>query len=84
MDFGAGATGAPGQSTITGIPGFQDPFKAMPLRPQDEIVLDDSIKDMNEFLDKLNKFEKITNSRLVDLWQIKDTAFQPLRASIDV
>jgi hypothetical protein len=52
--------------------------------PQDEIVLDDSIKDMNEFLDKLNKFEKITNSRLVDLWQIKDTAFQPLRASIDV
>jgi len=39
---------------------------------------------MNEFLDKLNKFENITNSRLVDLWQIKDTAFQPLRPSIDV
>ena len=39
---------------------------------------------MNEFLDKLNKFEKITNSRLVDMWQIKDTAFQPLRASIDI
>jgi WASH complex subunit 7, N-terminal len=47
-------------------------------------VLDDSIKDMNEFLQNLNKFEKITNSRLVDLWQIKDTAFQPLRVSIDV
>lgn len=46
--------------------------------------MDDSIKDMNEFLDKLNKFENITNSRLVDLWQIKDTAFQPLRPSIDV
>lgn len=54
------------------------------VEPQDELVLDDSIKDMNEFLQKLNKFEKITNSRLVDLWQIKDTAFQPLRVSIDV
>jgi len=54
------------------------------LEEQDQIVLDDSIKDMNDFLDKLNKFEKITNSRLVDLWQIKDTAFQPLRVSIDV
>ena len=39
---------------------------------------------MNDFLSKLNKFEKITNSRLVDLWQIKDTAFQPLKAQIDV
>jgi len=47
-------------------------------------VLDDSINDMNEFLGNLNKFEKITNSRLIDLWQIKDTAFQPLRMSIDV
>jgi len=45
------------------------------IEEQDQIVLDDSIKDMNDFLDKLNKFEKITNSRLVDLWQIKDTAF---------
>ncbi len=54
------------------------------LEEQDQIVLDDSIKDMNDFLDKLNKFEKITNSRIVDLWQIKDTAFQPLRVSIDV
>jgi hypothetical protein len=39
---------------------------------------------MNEFLEKLNKFEKITNSRLVDLWQMKDTAFQPLRVAIDI
>ena len=42
------------------------------------------MKDMNDFLEKINKFEKITNSRLIDLWQIKDTAFQPLRVSIDV
>jgi hypothetical protein len=38
-------------------------------------VLEDEMKDMNEFLEKVNKFEKITNSRLIDLWQIKDTAF---------
>jgi len=30
--------------------------------------LEDEIKDMNEFLEKVNKFEKITNSRLIDLW----------------
>ena len=39
---------------------------------------------MNEFIEKVNKFEKITNSRLIDLWQIKDSAFQPLRVSIDI
>jgi hypothetical protein len=42
------------------------------------------MRNMNDFLEKVNKFEKITNSRLVDLWQIKDTAFQPLRVSIDI
>jgi hypothetical protein len=59
-------------------------LKPFSIEAQDVIVLEDSIKDMNEFLGNLNKFEKITNSRLVDLWQIKDTAFQPLRMSIDV
>jgi hypothetical protein len=38
-------------------------------------VLEEEMKDMNDFLEKINKFEKITNSRLIDLWQIKDTAF---------
>jgi hypothetical protein len=63
---------------------FADPMQFMPLKEQDQIVLEDEMKDMNDFLDKVNKFENITNSRLVDLWQIKDTAFQPLRVSIDV
>lgn len=39
---------------------------------------------MNEFLEKINQFEKITNSRLLDMWRIKDTAFQPLKVSIDI
>lgn len=47
-------------------------------------MLEDCLKNMNEFLEKVNKFENITNSRLVDLWQIKDTAFQPLRVAIDI
>lgn len=39
---------------------------------------------MNEFLDKINKFEKITNNSLTDLWKIKDFAFQPLKVRIDI
>lgn len=39
---------------------------------------------MNEFLGQINKFEKIINTTLSDLWRIKDTAFQPLKVSIDV
>ncbi len=42
------------------------------------------MKNMNEFIDKVNQFEKITNSRLIDMWQIKDTAFQPLKVTIDI
>ena len=42
------------------------------------------MKNMNDFLDKINQFEKITNERLVNLWRIKDTAFQPLRVAIDI
>jgi len=39
---------------------------------------------MNDFLEQINKFEKITNNRLIDLWRIKDTAFSPLKVSIDI
>jgi hypothetical protein len=52
-------------------------------KPQEE-VFEKGVKNMNNFLDQINKYEKITNSRLVDLWRIKDTAFQPLKVSIDI
>lgn len=39
---------------------------------------------MNDFLGEINKFEKIINTTMCDLWRIKDTAFQPLKVSIDV
>lgn len=54
------------------------------VEPQQDVLLEDEIKNMNEFIEKVNKFEKITNSRLIDLWQIKDSAFQPLKVSIDI
>jgi len=47
-------------------------------------VFDEGVKNMNDFLDQVNKFEKITNARLIDLWRIKDTAFQPFNVSIDI
>jgi len=39
---------------------------------------------MNEFLDRVNQFERITNERMTDLWRIKDLAFQPLQTSLDI
>lgn len=52
-------------------------------RPQ-EAVFEEGVKNMNDFLEQINKFEKITNARLIDLWRIKDTAFSPLKVSIDI
>ena len=40
----------------------------MYLEPPQETLLEDQMKNMNDFLEKINKFEKITNARLVDLW----------------
>jgi len=39
---------------------------------------------MNDFLQQINKFERITNETLEDLWRIKDTAFSPLKVQIDI
>lgn len=47
-------------------------------------MFEEGVKNMNDFLEQINKFEKITNSRLIDLWKIKDTAFQPLKVTIDI
>jgi hypothetical protein len=43
-------------------------------KPQEE-VFEDGVKNMNMFLEAVNKFEKITNQTLTDMWKIKDTAF---------
>lgn len=43
-------------------------------KPQEE-VFEEGVKDMNQFLEAINKFEKITNATLSDLWKIKDTGF---------
>lgn len=39
---------------------------------------------MNEFLNKIQKFESITQDRMKDLWRIKDVAFVPLEVRVDV
>ena len=45
---------------------------------------DKGVSNMNEFLDKLNQFEKITTNSLHDLWKMKDLAFQPIKVRIDI
>lgn len=45
------------------------------IEPQQDVLLEEEMKNMNEFIEKVNKFERITNDRLIDLWQIKDAAF---------
>ncbi len=39
---------------------------------------------MNEFLNKVQKFEAITNEQMKDLWRIKEVAFVPLEVRVDV
>ena len=38
------------------------------VEPPAETLLEEEMKNMDAFLEKVNKFEKITNARLVDLW----------------
>ena len=50
-----------------------------------QIVLFDIAKnEMDDFITKINHFEKITNASLKDLWRIKDVGFQPLNVSLDI
>ena len=39
---------------------------------------------MNEFIQKINHFEDVTNTQLRDLWRIKDVGFQPLQVTLDI
>jgi len=47
-------------------------------------VFDDNVSNVNDFLQRIAKFERSTNSDLTDLWRIKDMAFQPLRVQLDI
>jgi len=38
-------------------------------------MLENGITDMNEFFKKVNQFEKITNSALLDVWKKKSPDF---------
>jgi hypothetical protein len=42
------------------------------------------VSNVNDFLQRIAKFERSTNSDLTDLWRIKDMAFQPLRVQLDI
>lgn len=40
-----------------------------------EIVFDQGVTNMNDFLNKIKQFEQITNKHMTDIWRIKDLAF---------
>ena len=47
-------------------------------------MFDDSISNVNLFMQSIAKFEMTTNNQMTDLWRIKDMAFQPLRVELDI
>lgn len=49
-----------------------------------EMIFENGVTSMNEFLNKVAKFESITNDQMKDLWRIKDVAFVPLEVRVDV
>ena len=59
-------------------------FDTIILENPQEFLFDKAKNEMGDFIDKINNFEKITNSSLKDLWRIKDIGFQPLQVSLDI
>lgn len=47
-------------------------------------MLEKGIEDMNNFFIKVNQFEKITNSALLDIWKKRSPDFQPLKVQLDL
>lgn len=48
------------------------------------MIFENGVTSMNEFLNKVQKFESITQDQMKDLWRIKDVAFSPLEVRVDV
>lgn len=46
--------------------------------------MDVATKDMNNFYEKINQFEKITNSTLLDVWKQHGSSFHPIKVKLDL
>ena len=47
-------------------------------------MFDEGMKNMNAFFEKINQFERITNSSLEDVWKAHGPFFQPLKVKLDL
>ena len=56
----------------------------IPKKDPAELIFDNGVTSMNDFLAKVLKFESITQDQMKDLWRIKDVAFSPLEVRTDV
>lgn len=53
----------------------EDQQVLIPAKDPAEQVFDDNIENVNNFLQRIAKFEMSTNSGMTDMWRIKDMAF---------
>ena len=44
-------------------------YELLPVKNQQETIFESSVTDMDKFFGKVNKFEKITNTGLDDIWK---------------
>jgi hypothetical protein len=56
----------------------------LPQKDPAEAIFDKGLNQMNDFLNKVKQFERITQDSLKDLWRIRDVAFVPLEVTVDV
>jgi hypothetical protein len=63
---------------------IQEKEMYIPQKDPAELIFDNGVQSMNEFLNKVQKFEAITNEQMKDLWRIKEVAFVPLEVRVDV
>ncbi len=48
------------------------------------MLLEKTMKQMDEFFKKINKFERITNHSLKDAWKQNGPSFQPVKVKLDL
>ena len=46
--------------------------------------MEEATKDINTFYEKINQFEKITNSNLLDVWKQHGSSFHPIKVKLDL
>jgi hypothetical protein len=42
------------------------------------------MEEMDKFFQKINKFERITNTSLKDIWKQGGASFQPVKVKLDL